>query len=186
MTLKTKIIRTFGFALLAILIAAFAYIALNYETLKVQMEHEIQLYGAIGVLLAGFIVDTIGGPLGPEVPVIGGLLAGIKVPTVLTMVSLGSVLASLLIYWIGFAFGEFGAREFISDARFERWKRMFLRNRRITLALGALTPIPYVTVCVLAGIFHVKLWEYILFAIGARLVRIAFVAYAVLLFTGAL
>lgn len=186
MTLKSKIIRIVGYLVLGIILAAFLYTVLFYEDLKSQMEHEIQLYGAIGCALGGFLVDTIGGPLGPEVPVIGGLLAGIKVQTVLYMVSLGSTVASLLVYWIGYAFGTFGAREFISDEKFDHWKRLFIRHRRITLVLGALTPVPYVTVCALAGIFKVRLWEFLIFSIAARLLRVALVAYVVLLFQGIL
>lgn len=186
MTLKSKIIRLAGYVILGLIVAAFLFSVLFYEDLKLQMEHEIQLYGAIGCALGGFLVDTIGGPLGPEVPVIGGLLAGIRPQTVLYMVALGSVAGSLLVYWIGLAFGVFGAKEFVSDEKFDHWKRIFIRHRRITLALGALTPVPYVTVCVLAGIFKVRPWEFLAFAIIPRFIRIAFVGYAVLLFQGVL
>lgn len=183
---KRKIIRILGYLLLAVIIAVLAYTLLFYHEIKVEMEYEIQRYGAIALLIAGFIVDSIGGPLGPEVPVIGGLLAGIKIPTVLYMTAIGSVLASLMVYSIGYFFGEYGALHFVKEEKYKHWRKAFLRHRRITMALGALTPVPYVTVCMISGIFKVRLWEYVVFNLGARMIRIASVAYIVLLFQRAI
>lgn len=181
-TTKRKIIRILGYLILALIIAALVYTYLFYHELKIEMEYEIQRFGAIGLLIAGFIVDSIGGPLGPEVPVIAGLLAGIKIPTVIYMTAIGSILASLIVYSIGYFFGEYGALHFIKEEKYKHWRQAFLRHRRITMALGALTPVPYVTVCVISGIFRVRLWEYVVFTLGARMIRIAGAVYIVLLF----
>ncbi|MBU1017554.1 VTT domain-containing protein [Patescibacteria group bacterium] len=164
--------------------AFFAYTILFYKDLKAEFYTEIQLYGGIGLFIAGFIVDTIGGPLGPEVPVIGGLLAGIKPATVIYMTILGSATASLLVYSVGYFFGEYGALHYISPKKYKKWRQIFIRYRRITLVLGALTPVPYVTVCLIAGVFRVKPSEFIALTIGARIVRILGVLYIVLLFKG--
>lgn len=185
MPYKRKIIKIIGYLLIIAIIAVFAYTILYYQYIKTELEYEIQTYGPIGLVIAGFIVDTVGGPLGPEVPVIAGLLTGIKVPTVIYMTIVGSAIASLLVYCIGYAFGEYGALNYISKAKYEKWRRFFIRRRKIVLVLGALTPVPYVTVCLIAGVFKVHVSEFILLAIGARIVRIIGAAYAVLLFQGA-
>ncbi len=183
---KRKIIRILGYLLLAVIIAILAYTLLFYHEIKIEMEYEIQRYGAIGLFIAGFIVDSIGGPLGPEVPVIGGLLAGIKIPTVIYMTAIGSITAGLIVYFIGYFFGEYGALHFTTQEKYKHWRKVFLRHRRITMALSALTPVPYVTVCMISGIFKVKLWEYVIFTLCARMIRIAGVAYIVLLFQRAI
>lgn len=184
MTIRRKIARIIGYLVLIAILAFFSYTILNYQDLKNEFYEEIQLYGSIGLFVAGFIVDSVGGPLGPEVPVIGGLLAGIKIPTVIYMVALGSAVASLIIFSIGYHFGEYGALHYISQKKYQRWRRVFIRHRRLTMALGALTPVPYVTVCLIAGVFRVRLWEFILFTIGARIIRIITALYIALLFQG--
>lgn len=179
---KRKLAQFVGYFVLIVILALFSYTLLFYEDLKIEFYEEIQLYGAIALLITGFIVDTIGGPLGPEVPVIGGLLAGIKIPIVAYMTGLGSLIGSLLTYLVGYGFGEYGASAYISEEKYKRWRRVFIRYRRITLLLGALTPVPYVTVCVIAGVFRVRLWEFILFAIGGRVLRIITALYIGLMF----
>ena len=179
---KRKIIRFLSYLLLALIIALLAYTLLFYHEIKIGLEYEIQRFGPMGLLIAGFIVDSIGGPLGPEVPVIGGLLAGIKIPTVIYMTVIGSIIASLIVYSIGYLFGEYGALHFVNEEKYKHWRKIFHRHRRITMVLSALTPVPYVTVCVISGIFRVRLWEYAIFILGARMIRIAGAAYIVLLF----
>jgi membrane protein YqaA with SNARE-associated domain len=96
----------------------------------------------------------------------------------------GRTAASLLVYAVGVLFGEHGAAQITTPDRFARWRRAFLRHRRITLALGALTPVPYVTLCLLGGVFRVALWELLVFAVCARICRIGATGYILLLFQG--
>jgi|GEM_PF-1987851 len=186
MTHKRKIFQIVGTILLLILLVAFLGTVVYHEQIKAELAQEIQAYGAIGCLLGGFIADTFGGPMGPEWPVIAGILAGIKLPTALAMTTLGSVLATIAVYWVGFAFGEVGAREIFTVERYERWQRVFLRNRRVTMVLAALTPVPYVTCCLIAGIFKMRTWEYFVFTILPRALRIVTAAYIALLLKGPL
>lgn len=185
-SLRRQIIKVIGYFLLLFVIAAFFYMLLHYEDLKTNLNEEIRVYGQIGLFIAAFIVDTIGGPLGPEVPVVGGLLAGINLSTVLYMTALGSAAASLLVYSVGYLFGEYGALHFTSKENFTYWKHKFSRHRRLTLVLGALTPVPYVTICLIGGVFRMRAWEFIVFAVGARIVRVALAAFVILLFKGTL
>ncbi len=184
MTLRRKIVRTIGYLLLAVLFVLFSYALLNYQTVRIEFYQEIQKYGWIGLLVGAFLMDAIAGPIGPEVPVIGGILAGIKIPTIVYMTVLGSAVASLMIYSIGYFFGEYGALHYISPKKYKKWRRVFNRHRRITMILGALTPVPYVIVCLIAGVFRVQPWEFITFTISARIVRILGALYIALLFKG--
>ncbi len=184
MNLRRKIIKIIGYILLALIFAVFTYTLLYFQEIRTDLGYEIQTYGSIWLLMSAFIVDTIVGPLGPEIPIIAGLLAGIKAPTVIYMTILGSATASLLIYSIGHFFGEYGALHYISAEKYKHWRSIFIRHRRILLILGALTPVPYVIICMIAGIFRVRVSEFILLSIGARIVRIIGIAYAVLLFQG--
>lgn len=184
MTLRRKIVRTIGYLLLAVLFVFFLYALLNYRTIRIEFYQEIQKYGWIGILVAAFLGDIIIGPIGPEIPVIGGLLAGIKIPMIIYMTALGSIVASFLIYSVGYFFGEYGALHYISPKKYKHYKKIFNRHRRITMVLGALTPVPYVIVCLIAGVFRVKPIEFTTFAISARIVRILGVLYIILLFKG--
>lgn len=184
MPTKRKIIKYIGLLLFLIVLITSVYTLINYRELKADLQHEIQLYGPLGLLVGGFIVDIVAGPIGTEVPVIGGIIAGIDVPTVLVMTYAGSILASLITYLLGYFFGEVAALQYMSRQKYDKWKRLFMRHRRITMSLGALTPVPYVVVCVISGVFKTRLWEYLIFAVGARFIRIAGAAYIVLLFQG--
>lgn len=181
---KQKLIKFIGYFFIVVIVAVFSYTLIQYHEIKADLENEIELYGPLGLLIAGIVVDSIGGPFGPEVPVIAGLLADIPIPTVIYMTGVGSAVASLIVYFFGYFFGEYGALYFVSRENYDKWRRVFHRHRRITMVLASLTPVPYVTVCVISGIFKVHLLEYLIFVIGARLIRIIGVAYIVLLFQG--
>jgi len=172
--------------LLAVVVVLFVLASLQYREITAGLEDEIQRFGSLGLLISAFVVDSFGGPLGPEVPVVGGLLAGIAVPVVVAMTAAGSGAASLVVYTVGYLFGEYGALSLTTPARFDRWRTVFLRHRRITLTLGALTPVPYVTLCLLGGVFRVRLLEFVLFGVCARFLRIAGATYVALLFQEAL
>ena len=154
----------------------------RFEHLKGDFYQEIQQYGWVGILVASFLIDIIAGPIGPEVPVIGGLLAGIKIPTIVYMTAVGSAMASLMIFAIGHFFGEHGVSYYTTPEKYKHYRTVFNRHRRITMLLGALTPVPYVVVCLTAGIFRVRLWEFVLFALGGRVIRIIGALYIALLF----
>jgi membrane protein YqaA with SNARE-associated domain len=182
---RRRVVRVVGSILLAGVAVLFVFASLQYREITAGLEDEIQRFGSLGLVLSAFVVDTFGGPLGPEVPVVGGLLAGIAVPVVIAMTAAGSAVASLLVYSAGYLFGEYGALSLTTPGRFERWRTVFLRHRRITLTLGALTPVPYVTICLLGGVFRVRMEEFVLFAVCARFLRIAGATYVALLFQGA-
>ncbi|MFH1410585.1 MAG: VTT domain-containing protein [Patescibacteria group bacterium] len=184
MTLKRTIARITWFIIFTVIVAAFLYILFNYESRRLKLGEEIQLFGPIGLVFAGLFVDTLGGPLGPEMPTIAGLLTGIPWTTVALMVALGSLIGSLVIYVIGHYFGEYGALLFINRKTFERWRIRFFKYRRLTMTLAALTPVPYVTCCVIAGVFNMKLWEFLAFAFGARVLRILGTIYLYFLLSG--
>lgn len=179
---KQKALKIISSAILFILFALFLYTVLFYKDIRADLELEIRLYGSVGLAISGFVVDFVAGPLGPEIPVVAGLLAGIDTPTVIYMTFIGSILASLSIYSIGRFFGRTPTLFDLSDKDFKSWKKKFSKHRRITMLLGSLTPVPYVIVCLVSGVFKVALWEFATFAIGARFLRIAGAAYIALLF----
>lgn len=184
MRLKRKIIRFIGFLLIVAIAASFLYILLNHEDLRTTLSREIEAYGPIGLVISGFVIDLFGGPIGPEVSITSGLLTGMSVGAVVLFTFLGSIIGTL----VNYAFGRFvlgyGAEQALTQRKFEKWQRLFIRHRRISMLLGALTPVPYEVVCILAGIFKVRLTEYIIFTIGGRFIRITGAAYIVLLFQG--
>lgn len=69
-----------------------------------------------------------------------------------------------------------------SPERYDHWRDRFLKHRRLTVILGAATPVPYVVVCMIAGAFKMRFSEFALLAIGFRVLRITTAAYVVLLF----
>ena len=182
MTLAPKVFRVVAFLLIATMLGLFVYNLLFYDTLQVDLEEEINTYGPIAIFIASFIIDTVGGPLGAEVPVISGLLVGINLSTIIVMALLGSYVGSLVVYAIGYVVGESGALRYISPSKYDKSKTLFTRHRQLTLVLGALSPIPYEVTCIIGGIFRMRLWEFMIFAMGARTIRIVGAAYILLLF----
>lgn len=181
MTLKRKILRLIGILLIASITAFFIYVLLNHEEIRGKLDQEIQAYGTIGLIVAGFVIDVSGGPIGPEVAVASGLLAGLNIAHVVIMTFIGSTIGTFFNYGVGFFVFGYGTEQAFSHRKFERWRRIFLKHRRITMMLGALTPVPYEVVCILSGAFRVKLWEYMVFTVGARFLRISTAGYIVLL-----
>ena len=90
MTLRRKIIRFLVYLIIAAIVVSFAYIFLNHEHLRNTLSHEIETYGPIGLVVAGFVIDLFGGPIGPEVSIASGLLADMHVVTVVLFTFLGS------------------------------------------------------------------------------------------------
>lgn len=175
-------LRAVGILLILLILFAFLTSLFFYEEIRVNFEAEIQKYGPLGMLVGGFVVDTVGGPLGPEIPVISGLLTGLPLHIILYMVMIGSASASLFIYAIGLLLGHYIPYFVPNQEQYEKWRHYFLNHGRLALLLGALTPVPYVTMCILGGVFRVKFWEFLVFAIGGRILRILGVAYLFILF----
>ena len=131
----------------------------------------VRTYGVAGVFIASFILDLLMQPIGPDIPLMGGILGGMWPITAFTAAIAGSVLASLSGYWLGRRYGEYGIKKIYGQKKYIRWKRFFRRWGRWSLLIAALTPVPYVPLCWTSGIFRLGIWRFFVYAIIPRALR---------------
>ncbi|TYB32895.1 MAG: DedA family protein [Flexistipes sinusarabici] len=149
------------------------YVFLNYYKIEHELLAFVKDYGLFAILLISFFTDVLFQPIGPDVAVIGGVLLYKEFFCSVFFASLGSVLASFLSYFFGRMFRSYGMHKLNSSAKYHKWRRIHARYGLISLSIGALSPVPYVPMCWIAGLFNVKMYKFILFGIVPRVIRFA-------------
>ena len=148
-----------------------------YSTLESRIVEFISLHSYFAVFLISFILDLIMQPLGPDIVVIGGILLGLNWIFVTFWVLLGSIIASFIGYWLGTVYGKFGFKRRYYHKQYQRAEKLYARYGKVGLSIAALTPLPYVPLCWIAGIFKMKKRDFILFGIIPRTGRFIVIAY---------
>ncbi len=129
----------------------------------------ISKYGLIAIFLLSFVTDVLVQPVGPDVPLAIGILAGISNKwIILGIVLLGSYAALLFAYIIGYKIGFNGiemivgkktSKKIIESPHYGLW----------FLFIGALTPVPYVPY--LAGMWKISFKEVMIYVVFPRTLR---------------
>jgi membrane protein YqaA with SNARE-associated domain len=125
-------------------------------------------YGLIGILIVSFITDMLVQPIGPDVPLILGVIAGINPWLVLLMVLLGAYLALLVAYYLGKTLGAAGVERVMGKKNFAKLEKYTLTGKWF-MFIGALTPVPYIPY--LAGMWRFSFIDTIIFVVVPRTLR---------------
>jgi len=173
-----------GFVFFVVIVAlVFLVVFAKYATLEQEIQQYVSVYGFIAIFVIAFVVDILMQPIGPEIPLIAGIVSGLNVFGVVLFTALGSALASLVGYWLGQKYGHKGFMKIYPEKVYKKWKRRYLRNGNLVLAIAALSPVPYVPVCWLSGMFEMKKMHFVFFGIVTRIARIVGVAYLTFVFS---
>jgi membrane protein YqaA with SNARE-associated domain len=98
--------------------------------------------------------------------------------------SLGSAAGSLIPYGLGRAGGELFLLKRIDRARLERIRDRFEKREFLAIMLPAMLPppTPFKLLVFSAGVFEMKVWQFILAVIGGRLLRFGILSGLTLIF----
>ena len=140
-------------------------------------------YGLPFVFVFAFLADFFQQPIGPEVPATFAVILGLDLLNVLVLAFIGSFLASVINFYIGKRVFAEKIKGSFSAEKYEKYDKMFSKWGELSLVVAAVSPVPYVPFCWLAGAFKMKFRNFVVFALVPRVLRIAFV---VLVFKGIL
>ena len=161
-----------GFWIFVVLI--FLLGILYFTTFESHIEYVVHEYGYGGIFALSFITDLLVQPIGPDIPLIIGLLVGLNPIVVLIAVLLGSYTTMVIAYYIGKAIGGAGIERLVGHHTYQKIQNSPHYGKWI-LFLGALTPIPYIPY--LAGMWHLSLREVFLYVALPRTVRFIAVCF---------
>ncbi len=175
--LKSKGIIIF-FLLVLVGVLSLVYFNLDYFNEIVSVY--VIKYGLIGILVLSFFADLLEQPIGPEVPASLGVLFGLNIVLVLVFSIIGSYIGSLINYFIGKKYLSFEVKEAFEKKDYKKYRKLFYKYGGLALALAAISPIPWVAFCWLAGSFKMKLRKFVLYGLIPRAIRILTIVLFVL------
>jgi membrane protein YqaA with SNARE-associated domain len=150
--------------------------ALIREPLTQAAELAVAKFGILGIAIGIFISDAFTFPIPPDTYVFLAVASNIPDPLAIATLSLASMLAGNVAYFLGPLLTKIEfLRKKIERFR-ERGQDLFLRYGIWTIALGALTPLPYSLICWLAGIYRMP-YKRFLIATLFRIPRMVFYFY---------
>ncbi|HLC99079.1 MAG TPA: VTT domain-containing protein [Candidatus Nanoarchaeia archaeon] len=166
-------------SLVVIISAIFLFVIFQYSQVESSIRHYITAYGFIAIFVIAFFLDAIEQPIGPELPLLAGIASGLDVIGVAVFTILGSSLASFLSYYLGRKYGDYGFRKIYGDKLYYKWRERYLKRSELVLALAALTPVPFVLICWISGIFRMKFLYFVFFGTVVRAAKIVMYAYLI-------
>jgi len=150
---------------------------INYKFLKNELENSVESFGYIAIFIIAFIFESIPSLIGPDTPLITGILIGLNFYVILIILLISTTISALLSYYLGHKSHEY-IKEVSDKKTFNKYHKLFKKYGKAGMIIAALTPIPYVPA--LAGIFKMD-FKYFLFVV--TLIReIKYVIVAVFLY----
>ncbi|MFW6449704.1 MAG: YqaA family protein, partial [Nanoarchaeota archaeon] len=130
-------------------------------------------YGLIAILLTSFITDFLVQPVGPDVPLVLGVLGGKhNLAPVFALVIVGSYAALFCAYFIGKKIGFNGIEKIIGKKKCEKVINSSYYGKWI-LVVTSFSPVPYIPY--LAGMWKLSFKEVVLYVVVPRTIRFFFV-----------
>ncbi len=132
-------------------------------------------YGLIAIFIFSFILDSMVQPIGPDIPLITGIMLGMEWYIVLLIVLIASYSALTMTYNIGKYLGEPGIEKILGKKRWGKIKE----NKAVgkwALFIGSISPVPYIPY--LAGLYKFSIGQTILYVALPRSIRFTIVAIA--------
>lgn len=182
--LSRRIVASFSVLFLVIILLIFLVILYNFSRVESGIAVFVSVYGYVAIFATAFLVDLIMQPIGPEIPLISGIIAGANIFYVILFTAVGSTLASITGYLLGRKYGAYGFRKLYNEKVYKKWRRKYRKNGRLVLAIAAVTPVPYVPVCWISGMFHMRKRSFFVFGILTRIIRILTVSFLIILIKG--
>jgi len=163
------------------LIAIVSVIAIaKYQFLQDSFEHEIERYGAAGVLVISFLLEFVPQFLHPFTTVILAVGLGASILTMTALSTLGSFLGAVIGFEVGRKFGFHVICPFLDRKSLGQTLENIDRYGAIFILVAAILPLPYLPVVFGSlGIHRKTFWLYGIFPRAA-----CFLALGMLLYFG--
>ena len=163
----------------------FALVVYNHLAfLQDKMRVYINVYGYLAIFILGFLTDTSDQPLGPEF--VAGLAVAVGFNPLLSLLlaSLGSGLVMMIQLHIGRKYFTKKIATSCSTKQYSFYCKIFGKYGKLVVFLAAVTPIPYIFITWVAGAFHMRMSDYLLYGPLARAGRVLVIVILVLALIG--
>lgn len=173
---RNNLVKYYYISFLIIVAIIFIIAILYFGSIKTEIEQFVSQYGYTVVFFLSFFIDIIMQPIGPDFVIVSGIMVELNPFLVLAIVSLASILASFLNFWLGKKYGKIGFTKLFGKKRFENYKKYYKKYGKYALLVSSLTPVPYVPFCWASGLFNFKARTFTYFGIIPRILRFSVVA----------
>ena len=153
----------------------FFFVATYVDQIQGVLDGFILAYGLIAVFVIAFLSDAVMQPIGPDIPILTGILLGLNPILVFLVALAASGLATVVGYYIGRKYGAHGFRKFYGKEKYKKLVKTYHKYHFI-VPIAAFTPIPYVPICWISGIMKMHKIKFFIFAVGSRGLRLFLVA----------
>ena len=171
--MKTK--NKIFFAVLLLIVAViFVSAYMNYNYIKFEVADYVNVYGYPVLFVLAAILEAVEQPIGAEVPGIVGVLLGLNYYLVILFILLGTYISSFLNFYIGRKYFSKKVEGSCSLKEYGGYCNLFRKYGKWVLAASALTPLPYVIFVWLSGAFHMKIRDFVLYALLPKTIRLIF------------
>lgn len=157
--------------MLFVLLIVFASFLFFYSELKEVSRVLIGSYGLFGLFVLVIIMDTVIQPISPDILVFSATFAGSNLFAASLVGGIASCVAGVLGYSIGQIIGKEGFKKWFSAKHLKEGKILFDKYGIWAVLVGALSPIPYSSICWSAGIYHMDITKFILTSLLTRIPR---------------
>ena len=164
-------VKVISLIIASIILAVFILSLINYRVLNVVIEESFRMqvdrYGYIAISVIAFLVEILPQPIVSALfPFANGLMFGLDFSTLLIFTMTGALLSNFVAWIIGTGLSKRYGPQLVGEENYEKNIRYFRKYGRPGISILALTPLPYFPI--LTGLFRMKLWEFLVFAILPR------------------
>ncbi len=130
----------------------------------------VNQYGILGIFIIGF-TEPIFQPFPTEIFMVIGIGMGLDWKLVLLSGALGSILGSVITYYLSVKYGEKLALRLFKKEDYYKAEEFLKRYGVIGFIVASFTPIPFEVICWVCGIFEMPFDRYILAVFISRLIK---------------
>lgn len=164
-------LKAFAVILLIILVFLLFFHPLTYGFLKEKSTFLISNFGFLGLFIVVVIMDTIIQPISPDILVFGSTFGGANLWLAALIGGLGSCLAGTFGYLIGRGIGKEGFSRWFDKKHMDKGHELFDKYGVWAVMVGALSPIPYSSICWTAGIYKMPFVPFLITSLITRIPR---------------
>ncbi|MBW9222536.1 DedA family protein [Methanothermococcus sp. SCGC AD-155-C09] len=143
---------------------------MDLELLKTIFLELVEKYGLLGIFIIGF-VEPIFLPFPAEIFMIVGISMGLDWVHVLLAGSGGSILGSIVTYYLSTTYGEKLALKLFKEEDFRKGERFFKKHGIMGFIIVSFTPLPFEVMCWVCGAFEMPFEKYITAVFLSRLIK---------------
>jgi len=175
---ESKLILGVNTLILILALAFSIYLIWAYLSLdSIEISERALNFGMPGIFIFTALLEMSIQLIGPDLLLGAGILSKLNMFHLLTAITLGSWVGGFIGYYIGKTNGKLIASIFVNEKRFKKGCNVFRRYGNLGMTLVALTPLPYFPI--VAGIFQMKMKNFLLYALLPRTLRWLGLAYLI-------